>query len=116
MKEFELAIDNRLVADRFMNSTTVTDIPEGDRMITLRTTHAWAAANTDLNDQALAGAAGTLLFTNGGYSTAFGFATLQCPAESPVVAGKQEVPLVLNMIARKSGSTSELVVTHDSTP
>ena len=116
VKDFELVIDNALVTDRFMNSVTLTDIPEGDRVIALATTHAWATTNADLYDQALAGAAGTLLLTNGGYSTSFGFATLQCPAESPTAAGRQEVPLVLAMTARKAGATAELAVTHDSTP
>lgn len=115
VKSFELTIDNRLVTDRFMNSTTVTDIPSADRAITLRTTHAWATDNAALYEQALAGAAGSMVFTNGGYSTTFGFATLQCPAESPTVADRQEVPLVLSMVARKTAGASELEVTHDST-
>jgi hypothetical protein len=110
--EFELAIDNRLVTDRFMNSITVVTLPEGDRMITLRTTHAWASQNTDLYNQALAGAAGALAFSNGGSSTAFNFGALQVPAESPGTAGKQEILLRLNMVARKTGSTLELSVTN----
>ena len=69
----------------------------------------------DLYNQALAGAAASLVFTNGGYSTTFSFAALQFPDRSPVVPGKTEIPLELHGTARKSGSTSELVVTHDST-
>jgi hypothetical protein len=110
--EFELTIENDLVSDRFMNSTTVVNLPEGDRVITLRTSHAWASANTDLYNQALAGAAGTLAFTNGSSSTTFSFGTLQAPSQSPVVAGKQEIMLQLNMTARKTGSTMELSVTN----
>jgi len=116
VKQFELSIDNRLVTDRFMNSTTLTDVAEGDRIITLATTHAWSAANIDLYDQALAGSSGTLSLANAGYATTFSFAALQCPAASPIVAGREEVPLVLGMTARKVGTTSELTVTHDSTP
>ena len=110
--DFELTIENGLVADRFMNSTTIVNLPEGDRVITLRTTHAWASANTDLYNQALAGAAGSLAFTNGSSSTTFSFGTLQVPSNSPVVAGKQEIMLQLNMVARKTGSTMELAVTN----
>ncbi len=64
VKEFELSIDNGLITDRFMNSVTIVSAPEGDRSIMLRTTHAWAASNTDLYAQALAGAPGTLQLTN----------------------------------------------------
>jgi hypothetical protein len=117
VKNFDCVVDNNLDTKRIMNSTTITALQRaGDRTITLKTTHAFSSENTDLYDQALAGAAGTLVFTNGGYSTTFTFGTLQCPAESPTVAGKGEVPLVLNMTARMLGSTQELVITHDSTP
>jgi hypothetical protein len=112
--DFELVIDNRLVIDRFMNTLTVVNLPEGDRTVTLNTTHAWASQNTDLYDQALIGAAGTLAFTNGSSSTTFNFGTLQVPAESPATAGKQEILLRLNMVARKTGSTLELSVTNSA--
>jgi hypothetical protein len=123
VKEFELVIDNGLVTDRFMNSLVITSAPEGDRTILLRTTHAWAAANTDLYAQALAGAAGTLQLTNAlggtppaGYQTTFSFATLQVPDRSPNVPGRDELFLNLEMLARRMGGTAELSVTHDSTP
>lgn len=41
---------------------------------------------------------------------------LQFSDESPSVAGKREITLQLRGTARKSGSTAELTVTHDSTP
>lgn len=89
----------------------------------LRTVHAWAAANTDLYAQALAGAAGTLQLTNAlggtpptGYRTTFNFATLQVPDRSPNVPGRNEFYLNLEMAARRVGSTAELSVTHDATP
>jgi hypothetical protein len=122
VRQFALTIDNGLVTDRFMNSLTIVSAPEGDRTVTLSTTHAWAPANTDLYAQALAGAAGTLELTNAlggtpptGYRTTFSFATLQCPDRSPSVGGRQEVFLNLEMWARKVAGTAELVVTHDST-
>jgi hypothetical protein len=123
VKDFELVIDNGLITDRFMNSVVIVNAPEGDRTITLRTTHAWASANTDLYAQALAGAAGTLELTNAlggtppdGYRTTFSFATLQVPARSPSVPGRDELLLNLEMTARRVGTTPELTVTHDSTP
>jgi hypothetical protein len=122
VKQFDLSIDNGLITDRFMNSLTITSAPEGDRTIMLRTTHAWAAANTDLYAQALAGAAGVLQLTNAlggtpptGYRTTFNFGVLQVPDRSPSVAGRQEVLLNLEMLARRVGSTPELSVVHDAT-
>jgi hypothetical protein len=116
VSQFELVIDNALVADRFMNATTIASAPEGDRTVMLSTTHPFAAANADLYGQALAGTAGTLALSNGGYSTVIQFGTLQVPDHSPVVASRAEIPLRLQMTARKSGAAAELSVTHDSTP
>lgn len=123
VKEFELVIDNGVITDRFMNSLVIVNAPEGDRTLTLATMHAWAADNTDLYEQALAGAAGTLELTNAlggtpptGYRTTFSFATLQVPDRSPNVPGRDELFLNLDMVARQVGSTPELTVTHDSTP
>jgi hypothetical protein len=115
MMDFELLIDNGLSA-RFTNSQTATSITPQDRTITLKTTNPFTADEVDLYEQALAGAAGTLVLTNGGMSTTFTFAALQVPDMSPVVGGKQEIPLKLEMTARTSEATPELVVTHDSAP
>lgn len=123
VRDFELTIDNGLITDRFMNSRVIVNAPEGDRTITLQTMHAWAADNTDLYAQALAGAAGTLQLTNAlggappaGYQTTFSFATLQVPDRSPNVPGRDEFFLNLEMVARSVGGAPELTVTHDSTP
>jgi hypothetical protein len=122
VREFELAIDNSLVTDRFMNSLTIVNAPEGDRIVTLRTVHAWAAETAALYAQALAGAAGVLKLTNAlggspptGYQTTFNFATLQVPDRSPNIPGRSELLLNLEMIARRVGTTPELSVTHDAT-
>jgi Phage tail tube protein len=114
--QFELVIENTPLANRFMNSVTVTDVPIIDRQVTLKTLHPFTAANADLYDQALAGAAGTLAFTNGGYATTFSFANLQSPAISPVVSGRGELMLEVRMTAKKSGATNEVAVAHDATP
>ena len=37
VQDFELTIQNGLVTDRFMNSLTVVNLPEGDRAVTLAT-------------------------------------------------------------------------------
>lgn len=114
VKDFELTIDNQLVTDRFMNNTTRVNLPEGDRIITLRTTHAYASGNTDLYAQALAGAAGTLALAANTKTSSWAFAALQVPDNAPVVQGKGEIPLVLQMIARMTSTTKELIVTHSA--
>lgn len=115
-KEFTLTIDNHLIKDRFFNSTIRQLAPSEDRTVTLSCTVPYSVENTALYAQALAGAAGTLVLTNAGYSTTFSFGVLQVPYDTPTVTGKGEVMLTLNMVARKTGSTLELAVTHDSTP
>lgn len=117
--QFVLVIDNHLQA-RFTNSLTPTSICPRDRTVQLAVAVPWETAaahvTTGLYEQALAGAAGILTFTNGLVSTRFDFGALQVPAESPTVPGKRGIDLELNMIARKTGTTPELVVTNDSTP
>lgn len=116
-KSFELVIDNKLET-RVSNSTTVTSITPQDRMISLKTTHPYTSGETDLLGQALYGAAGTIVLTPigggmSGVSTTFTFGRLQVEDEDPPVPGKSAIELTLNMIARMTGTTRELVVTHD---
>ena len=109
---FELVIDNRLVKNQFMNSTTVVNLPAGDRLVTLQTTHAWATANTDLYDPPLAGYDGaTLGFSSGSHATTFTFGCLQAPAQSPTAAHLAENFLTVNWTVRQTGSTKEVSVT-----
>lgn len=110
---FELTIDNQLVTDRYMNSLTRISLPEGERLITLRTSHPYASENADLYDQAVAGAAGSLVLSNSSGTTTFTFAKLQVPAESPQ-SQAGEIMLTLNMDATSDDDTKELVVTHDA--
>lgn len=113
---FNLVIDNQLDAGRFMNSRQITNLPEGGRLVTLSTTHDDNTTNADLLDQALAGVTGTLVATNGAYSTTFTFGILQVPAETPGIEGRGAIDLTLNMTARRTGTTPSIAVTHDSTP
>ncbi|MEQ8788876.1 MAG: phage tail tube protein [Pirellulaceae bacterium] len=115
MMDFELVIDNGLQA-RFTNSQTATSIVPQDRIVTLKTTNPFTSDEVDLYGQPAVGAAGSLMLTNGQMSTTFAFAALQSPDTSPVVPGKQEIPLVLEMTARMTGTTRELIVTNDSQP
>jgi len=106
---FRLIIDNALVGGQFRMNTTVDDIPEGDRNVTLTSRHPFnTTANTTLYDQAIAGATGTLVLNDGSSAVTFTFGKLQVPAESPMVTGKDEIFLDLNMTARKDGATKEI--------
>jgi hypothetical protein len=119
-KSFELVIDNKLES-RVSNSLTVTSITPQDRIVSLKTVHPYTSAETDLLGQALYGATGSIALTpiGGGMSgvlTTFTFGRLQVEDENPVVPGKTAIEMTLNMIARMTGTTRELVVTHDPVP
>jgi hypothetical protein len=116
MIEFALTIDNGLVP-RFTNSQSATDVFSTDRLVTLECRTPLSADEIDLYGQNVGGAgAATLAFVNGGYSTSFAIPKLQFPDTSPTVGGKGEITLHLRGTARRSGSTNELAITHDSTP
>jgi len=112
--DFEAVIDN-VLATRFANSESATDISPTDRIVSLKATTPFTSDEVDLYNQALLGSAGSLAFTNGGRSVTFTYGKLQFPDNSPVVAGKEEIPLTLDGIARMTSTTRELVVTNDST-
>jgi hypothetical protein len=119
-RSFELSVDFGL-QPRLMNDTTIDSAPKSQQRITLNVELPYAAGtgtsgNTDLYEQALAGAPGSLVLANAGYSTTFAFATLQVPAESPTAQGRTEIPLTLNMVAKRLSTTRPMVITHDSTP
>ena len=115
VKSFEITIDNGLIIDRYMNSVTRAEIPAADRVITVKMEVPHNADTIDLHDQSVAGAAGTLTLTNGNVSTLFTFANLKSPAETPASTRRGgEYMLNLNMEARETDSTKELVVTHDA--
>lgn len=109
-KDFTLSIDNKLIV-QFNNSVTATRITAADRDVMLEVKTPFTSAEVDLYNQALLGAAGSLVLTNGADSLSFAFAALQFPNNTPVVPGKVEIPLEMRGVARTSGSTKELIVT-----
>ena len=114
VKQFTIMIDNH-IQPRWVNSLTATALCPSRRTIAVQAVLPFDSDTDDLYAQARAGSAGSVAFTNGSVSTTFTFGTLQVPAESPIIRGKQEIDLILNMIARKTGSTASLTVTNDST-
>jgi hypothetical protein len=112
-KEVEITISNKL-DPRYHNSQTITSLVPTDREITLKTklphSSAYAAYNTGIG-----GAAVTATFTNGTVSSLFSFVKVCFPRKSATVEGRSEILIPLDGVALKSGSTAELIVTHDST-
>lgn len=114
MMDFECVIDNHLER-RFANSLVATSITPQDRTVTLRCTTPFTSTELSaLYGTATAGVTGTLVLTNGGMSTTFTFGVLQLPDRSPNLTSKTEIKLGLEMTARMTGSTREIVITHDS--
>ena len=112
---FELRIDHQLVKDRFQNKTYRTDLPEGDRIVTLRTEHSYSSNTSGLYNLAVVGAIGTLVCTGNTGAAAvtrtYTFAKIQAPAEGVEVNNKGPIPLVVNWVARADGATDEVVRT-----
>ncbi len=116
VKEWWVLIDNH-IHTRWTNSLTAVLFCPADRTIAVRARLPYDTDTSNLLDQANAGAAGTIALTNAGstgLTTTFTFATLQVPAEDPIVRGKTEIDLFLNMIARTVTTTKELVIVNDS--
>ncbi len=104
VEEFEMVIDHHMITDRFQNALTVTDIPEGDRTVSLRTVHSWSTNSSPLFGQAIGGAAGSLAITDASSNTrTYSFGRLQVPTESPPLIDRGAMKLICNHISRQFG-------------
>jgi hypothetical protein len=119
--EFVLVIDNHLERV-YNNSTEATCIEAADRTVHFATSTPWTSSETGIyTTRTGSGAApirtglttNTLVFTNGGISTAFSMGNVKLFAKSPSVPGKKEIRLPLYYKAYKTGSTNEIEVTND---
>ncbi len=115
MKHFTIDINNYVIP-RYVNALEPTALCPSRRTINVQTVHPYDSGTSNLYDQALAGAAGSLVLVNSTVSITHTFATLQVDTVTPEIEGKKELDLHLNMAARKLSSTDSLVVTLDSTP
>ena len=122
IKDFVILVDNRL-QPRWVNSLAPSTVCPGDRIVMLRVTMPFTASSAAVftgiykNASRSTGVTSTIVFapSGKGYSTTFTFTGLQWVQTSPSVRGKREIDLVVDFVARKTGSASELVVTNDST-
>lgn len=113
LDNLEVSISNALLTDRYNNSQTRTDIPEGDRVITVSATFPFTTDQAALYGMAVAGLAGanTAVWTNGAHVLTMTFGKLQAPTISPGVGAKnQEITRTIQFNARKIGATAELAV------
>jgi len=112
--DFEIKIDN-VLKRRFSNSLTATNLTAGDRIVTCKFTIPFSSANERvLYEQATAGIAAVVLFTNLAMTTTFTLGTLQVPPVTPTVNSKDEIVLEIEGIARMTGATREIVIQNDS--
>jgi hypothetical protein len=113
----EIVIANQLLQDRFYNSQTRSEIPEGSRLVTVSCDQPFNADDTALYDIARAGLAGSVVYTNGAYSIDFSFANLKMPRSRQAIGGRNiALDKRLELTAYATPSTAEIVVTNDSTP
>ena len=112
-KSFVLDINNH-IEPRYVNALEPTALCPTRRTITLTTVHPYDSGTSNLYNQAVAGAAGSLVFANSTVSLTFTFDTLQADVITPTIDGKREINLELQMSARSLSSTDSLVCTVDS--
>ncbi|MFG0240456.1 MAG: phage tail tube protein [Gimesia chilikensis] len=116
IKSVSVVIDNVIEA-LFENSVTATDVEATDRLVTLSADLQYNS-DADTLRQAINNGekvAGSLVFTNGNQSLTFTFPALIASDEDPVVGGRGKIRYPLNLQALQSGTSKEIVVTHDST-
>lgn len=110
-KDIEISIDNKIDADRFFNSATLsTAFNALDRHILCRSTLPYGDF-TAIYNSGIGGVAATATFTNGSFSLLFSFAALVFPRQPLRVPERQEVMLPIQGQAFSSGATPEVVVT-----
>jgi hypothetical protein len=106
VNNIQIQVNNGLIADRFMNSQTRVEVPQGDRIITFSCDNPFTTADYALFiADGVAGITGSVVYTNATYSLTFSFPCLQYAPEAPAAPARgQEMPLRLQFTARqKSG-------------
>lgn len=113
-RRFALGINNNL-RPMFYNGITPNCFRSRGRRVTLQTENPFTEATIDDAVSMLtSGLAGVLTFTNGSVSTAFSMPHLRNSYESPSIAGKDEIPLELDLEAFATASNNEISVVNDS--
>ena len=99
--DINISVNHAVQADRFFNSQTRSEIPQGDRIVTFSCKNPFTSDEYDLYTLALAGAEASIVYTNGAYSLTVEFPCLQAAVEDPQPAGPTvEMPLMMNYTAK----------------
>lgn len=105
--DFTLTIENMLLAELYRNSLTRVEIPIADRLVTLACTVPYTSTNEDLYDAAIAGAAATLVISDGSTTYTIAAANAKIPADAPEVPAinsEISLPLTVNLFADATDS------------
>jgi hypothetical protein len=108
--EGELIVDNQL-AVKFRNSQTATSITPQQRLVTLATTLPLTATNWTTYGNVTTAADASIVITAGAVSSTITLFNLQHPEDGWNVAGKDEVPLILQSTARGDATDPDIRVT-----
>jgi len=111
-RSVSLTIDNHILKDRFMNSVTRTSLPALDRTVTVDLELPFTGDTIALYDPGATSAVVALLFSDGTNTMTFTLNAVQFPTAGITTPGRGEIMLPYNGIARKTGTTLELVMTH----
>ncbi len=111
-RHFEFDLDNHLKLDRYMNSTSRTDLPALDRTASVSLDLPFTSDTIGLYD--LNDAAGSVVatFTNGANTFTITLPAVQFPTQPPNMPGREEITLPLKGTARKTGTTLEATLTN----
>jgi len=116
-----ISVENGLILDRTENTTTRTEIPQGDRVIRFTCDARWDTTDDDMNLMGVAGVEGSVVYTNGAFSLTFDFPNMKIAPQTPEGGGKtteMRQPLQFECYAELGHATSDYAVkiTNDSTP
>ena len=111
--DVEIIIDNALEANE-ANEQIASEYNPTTRMVLVNGTCPFNSTEIAVFNQGIAGASGSYVLTNGGYSTTFTFANLKAKKKTPGVPGKvSRISLPLEMQSFRTSGALELAVTHD---
>jgi len=118
--DFNLVVDNGLILDRMFNSLTRTEIPQGDRLITLEMMTPFRTTELDILEAAVTGIAGDITWTTGGTSLLMQFPALQANIEDPEFTDRRQELMLRPVFTAKTlvgdPIADEIKITLDSTP
>lgn len=115
LNSWSMTIANNLVKDRFNASTTRTELPMSDRVVTIDIDAPFTSDIVSLYDLTVSGVAANFTFTNGSRSIIFALANIKCPAQPVQIQRNIELGLRNPFKAYRTSATALLTATNDDT-